>query len=33
MRPVTQADGYDGPRLISEFVRGLAAVTENVCVG
>jgi hypothetical protein len=30
MRPFTQADGHDAPRLIHELVPGIAAVIDNI---
>jgi hypothetical protein len=33
MRPVAQSDRHDGPRLVDEFVPGIAAVLEDVVVG
>jgi hypothetical protein len=32
MRPISQSDGHDAPRLISELVPGVAAVTDDVVV-
>ena len=33
MGPVAQADRHDGPRLIDEFVPGVATVLKDVVVG
>jgi hypothetical protein len=33
MRPFAHSDGHDGPRLIDEFVPGVAAMVEQVFVG
>ena len=33
MRPVSQADGHDAPRLIEELVPGVAAMVDDVVVG
>jgi hypothetical protein len=33
MDPVSQIDGQDGPALVDELVRGVAAVIEDVDAG
>ena len=33
MCPISQSDGHDGPRLIDEFVPGIATVVEDIVVG
>lgn len=33
MRPVSEADGHDAPRLLDKLVPGEAAVIENVFIG
>ena len=33
MRPISKTDGHDGPRLIDEFIAGVATVVENIVVG
>jgi hypothetical protein len=33
MRPLARPDGHDAPRLIDEFVAGLATVVDNIVVG
>jgi len=33
MCPVAQADGHDAPRLVDEFVPGVAAVIDDVALG
>ena len=33
MCPISQTDGHDGPRLIDEFVPGIATVVEDIVVG
>src|SRR5207302_8936370 len=33
MRPVAQADGHDGARLVDQLVPGVAAVVEDILAG
>jgi hypothetical protein len=33
VRPIAQADGHDGPRLVNELVPGKATVLEDLTVG
>ncbi len=33
MRPLTQAEGHDAPKLVDQLVPGMAAMVEYVSVG